>query len=157
MTPAQVEYLVIHCSATQPDADIGRAEIDRWHRQKGWLMIGYHFVIRRDGTIEEGRKLTQVGAHTEGYNAKSIGICMVGGVKQVKDADGKDDTDGPRWDLKPENNFTEDQFQSLALLILELRADGYAHAAVLGHRDFHHVTKACPSFDVTKWLQENGL
>lgn len=157
MTPADVKFIAVHCSATQASADIGRAEIDRWHRQKGWLMIGYHFVIRRDGTIERGRPIDMAGAHVEGHNHESIGICMVGGVKQVPDADGKDDPDGPQWDLEPENNFTEDQFQSLAQLVLELRNKGYGAATVQGHRDFPGVTKACPSFDVKSWLKENSL
>ena len=105
-------------------------------------MIGYHKVIRRDGTIEAGRHLNMAGAHVEGYNGQSIGICLVGGIK-------KDGT--------PENNFTEDQMQSLAQVILELRQDGYAHAIVQGHRDFPNVAKACPSFDVRAWMKGVGL
>lgn len=142
MTPNEVKYLVVHCSATQAGQDIGRAEIDRWHREKGWLMIGYHFVIRRDGTIETGRALTQVGAHVEGFNHESIGICMVGGIN----AKGK-----------AEDNFTEDQYQSLAQKLLELRAAGYGHAIVQGHRDFPDVHKDCPSFSVADWLKKSGL
>lgn len=142
MRQEDVKFIAVHCSATRPTQDIGKADIDRWHRKNGWLMIGYHFVIKRDGTIEKGRPLNMAGAHVEGYNGKSIGICMAGGI----------DKNG-----KPENNFTEDQFQALALLILELRAQGYDRADVRGHRDFPGVKKDCPCFDVREWMKANGL
>ena len=58
------------------------AEIDRWHRERGWLKIGYHFVIKRDGTIEEGRHVDEVGAHAKGHNSTSVSVCMIGGVAE---------------------------------------------------------------------------
>jgi len=115
--------------------DIGRKEIDRWHREKGWLMIGYHFVIRRDGTLETGRPLNRSGAHTKGHNAHSIGICMVGGIDDEGEA---------------ENNFTTPQFKTLDELLYSLLQDHPA-AEIKGHRDFPGVAKACPSFDVREW------
>lgn len=138
----KTEYIVIHCSATKPKMNIGAKEIDRWHREKGFKCIGYHYVIRRDGTVEIGRPIREIGAHAQGYNEKSIGICLVGGV----DADGK-----------PEDNFTLDQYAALAqLLDGELRE--YSKVArIVGHRDLPGVSKACPSFDVTKWLQETTI
>lgn len=143
MTPQDVKYIAVHCADTYARMDIDWREIDRWHRKKGWTMIGYHYVIKRDGTIEEtSRKLNMQGAHVEGYNHCSIGICLVGG---------KADDGGA------EDNFTEDQKQSLAQLILELRQGGYAAATVQGHRDFPKVTKLCPSFDVRAWMQSVGL
>ena len=132
---ASVDFIVIHCSATKASADIGRKEIDRWHREKGWLEIGYHFVIRRDGTRELGRPEDKPGAHARGFNERSLGICMVGGV---------DDK------LKPEANFTTAQFRELAKLVSELKAK-YPKAKVLGHRDLPDVNKACPSFDAPNW------
>ena len=66
-------------------------DIDRWHRERGWLKIGYHYVIKRDGTVETGRELEEVGAHAKGHNAISVGICMVGGLSE---------------DNEPETNFT---------------------------------------------------
>jgi len=119
--------------------DVGAYEIDRWHRQKGYFRIGYHFVIRRDGTIEKGRALDEIGAHVQGYNNKSIGICMVGGT----------DPQG-----RPENNFTPEQFDKLKFLLQALTAD-YPKAIVQGHRDFPGVKKDCPCFDVKKWWEEN--
>lgn len=133
-----VKFLVVHCSATPPKVYVDRNVIDRWHREKGWLGIGYHFVIKRDGTVETGRALNEIGAHVEGHNHESIGICMAGGV----DASGK-----------PEANFTDEQYVSLARTLTELLKT-YTHAAICGHRDFPGVTKACPSFDVGKWWHE---
>jgi len=118
--------------------NIGAAEIDRWHRQKGWRKIGYHFVIKRDGTIEPGRGLTEIGAHAAGYNSVSIGICLVGGVSEqdVK---------------KAENNFTTPQMKALRYLLSNLLDISFPKAEVLGHRDLPGVAKDCPSFDVKKW------
>lgn len=137
MKPEDIEYIVIHCSATPPSMDIGWREIDRWHRQRGWLKGGYHYVIRRDGTREPGRAETEPGAHARGYNSKSIGICMVGGIKG-----------GDRQDRdfnEPENNFTEDQWAALFLLLAEL-LHRYPDAKIIGHNEVS--SKACPSFDV---------
>lgn len=138
LNPSTVKYLVVHCSATQAKSDIGAKEIDRMHRQRGFLKIGYHFVIRRNGTVETGRKVTEIGAHAEGFNAASLGICLVGGIAP---------------DGTPQDNFTDDQYAALAGLLLDLRKD-YPSAEVLGHRDLPRVKKDCPCFDVRKWLKE---
>jgi len=137
------KYLVIHCSATRPMLDIGVKEIRQWHKNQGWLDIGYHFVIRRDGRIERGRPENVVGSHVAGFNATSIGICLVGGVDQ------KDYT-------KAQNNFTKEQFASLKDLLGKL-VEKYPGAKVLGHRDFPNVAKACPSFDAKAWAAKNGF
>ena len=137
MKSSDVKYIVVHCSATQPKADIGAQEIGRWHREQGWLKIGYHFVIRRDGTVEIGRKLSEQGAHVgPEFNPKSIGICLIGGIN----------TKG-----KAEDNFTAIQKTILRSKINELKAGDYKHAEVLGHRDLPNVKKDCPSFDVRAW------
>ena len=137
------DYLVIHCSATKPSADIGAYDIDRWHRAQGWQAIGYHFVIRRDGTVEEGRELDVIGAHVSGHNINSVGICLVGGVSE-------DDVN------VPENNFTPAQFEALKGLLQDLR-EKYPKAHIQGHRDFPKVAKACPSFSVADWLKAEGI
>lgn len=68
--------IVIHHSASP---DVPAAEIHRWHLQRGWSGIGYHFVIRRDGTIEKGRPLETVGAHAgPDGNSDSIAVCLTG-------------------------------------------------------------------------------
>lgn len=145
-----VRFIAVHCSATSPDTDVGVDEIRKWHKAKGWEDIGYHYVIRRDGTVEAGRSLEMQGAHVEGHNHESIGICLVGGVRRDPDADGKNDADGPRWDLNPDANFTAAQYASLESLI-KLLIPRYPGAVVRGHRDFPGVMKACPSFDAPAW------
>lgn len=130
----RIDGIVVHCAATKPHMDIGRHEIDRWHRERGFAGIGYHYVIRRNGADEAGRPLDTVGAHVAGHNANTIGVCLVGGI----------DDDG-----EPQNNFTPAQFDSLARLLDEL-ARLYPDAWVKGHRDF--AAKACPSFDVAAWI-----
>lgn len=134
-TRETTKYLVVHCAATKPSMNIGLREIRQWHRERGWLDIGYHFVIRRDGTVEQGRPQDVIGAHVEGHNYESLGICLVGGI----DASGK-----------PENNFTQSQFASLRILLAQLKGD-YPSAQIVGHRDLD-PKKACPSFDVASWL-----
>lgn len=150
---ASTDWLVVHCAATPPSADIGKAEIDRWHRAQGWLMIGYHFVIRRDGKVETGRPEDAIGSHVQGYNHNSIGISLVGGVNEKG---------------QPEDNFTSAQYEALANLLRTLKAK-YPKAQVCGHRDFspdknkdgkitsNEWLKACPSFDVREWLRETGV
>ena len=156
----QLEFLVVHCSATKPDNDIGRREIDRWHKAKGWRGIGYHFLIRRNGDIEIGRQLHEVGAHAKGFNKlpnknapQSWGICLAGGV----DANGK-----------PEDNFTAEQQLSLAILLTGLKQRA-PNASILGHRDLfpdlngdgvidkNDWLKDCPCFDVRAWCATHGI
>lgn len=133
----KTEFVIVHCSATPPAMDIGAAEIDRWHRQKGWRKIGYHYVIRRDGVVEPGRDLADAGAHCIGYNHLSVGICLVGGVDKAKDG-------------KAENNFTPEQWVALRHLVGTLTQQ-YKDAFVVGHRDLQ-AGKDCPSFDVKQWV-----
>lgn len=135
---ARTRLLITHCSATPPNLDIGAAEIDRWHRRRGWRGIGYHFVVRRNGLVEPGRPLDSVGAHARGANQDSVGLCLIGGVTQTRP-------------LRPEANFTPAQLDALAELIADLKAR-YPLARILGHRDLPGVSKACPSFDVRAWL-----
>lgn len=135
-----VDFLVVHCSATRPSQDIGVMEIRKWHRARGWFDIGYHYVIRRNGDVETGRDLDRPGAHARGFNERSLGICMVGGVTEdsINIA---------------EDNFTPEQYESLYILINQLLTLSPT-AEVLGHRDLPNVYKACPSFDVRDWWRQ---
>ena len=141
MSRKSTDYLIIHCSATKPSMDIGFEEINQWHRQRGWLSCGYHFIIRRNGVIEDGRTTDAVGAHCRGKNHNSIGICMVGGVTQ------EDHT-------KAEDNFLPAQWESLKKLCDELH-EQYPDAKVKGH--YHFADKFCPSFDVDEWSKTDLL
>ena len=58
--------------------------IEIWHKMKGWSGIGYAFVIRKDGTMEHGRDIDEVGAHAFGRNKTSIGICMEGDFRKYE-------------------------------------------------------------------------
>lgn len=132
------KYLVVHCSATQNVSSFTWKTIDQMHRQQGWLGIGYHFVIRTDGTIQRGRPLEAIGSHVKGYNNCSVGICLIGGV----------DSKG-----KSVDNFTEKQKESLKCLLDYLRGYYKDEVTVLGHRDFAGVNKDCPCFDVKGWYK----
>lgn len=149
----QTTHIVVHCSATPPTQDIGAKEIDRWHRAQGYMSIGYHAVIRRDGTIETGRGLNKVGAHARegGYNRTSIGVCLVGGVSEKPQAH----VPGNPWNgSNAENNFTEAQRLALFAFIKDVWEQYGQRLPVIGHRDIPGVSKACPSFSVSDWMKE---
>lgn len=131
----KITHIVIHCSATPEGKVFTAAHIDRWHKGLGWNGIGYHQVIRLDGTVERGRPDEVVGSHVRGHNARTIGICYIGGVDN---------------NMKPKDTRTQAQKAALAKLVHAYLAK-YPGAKVVGHRDFKGVKKACPSFDVQSW------
>jgi len=126
----RITEIIVHCSATAEGKDFTVRDIDRWHRAKGWNGCGYHYVIKLDGTIEQGRTEATVGAHCYGHNKNSIGVCYIGGLA----SDGK----------TPKDTRTIKQKASLRALLRRLRQK-YPTAEIYGHRDF--AAKACPSFD----------
>lgn len=128
-----IKNIILHCSATAEGKHFTVEQIDRWHRQRGFRCIGYHYVIYLDGTVHIGRPLEQVGAHCKGHNADSIGICYIGGCA----ADGR----------TPKDTRTKAQRTALINLVAELRAR-FPGATVHGHNEF--ANKACPSFNVQK-------
>lgn len=75
-----INEIIVHCTATPEGKDYTVADIDRWHKQKGWKGIGYHYVVYRDGTIHSGRPVARTGAHCYGHNKNSIGVAYVGGL-----------------------------------------------------------------------------
>ena len=128
-TMRTITEIIVHCSATREGMDFHAADIDMWHKQKGWKCIGYHYVIDLDGTVETGRPMTQTGAHCRGHNQHSIGICYIGGL----------DNHGLPCDTR-----TEAQKTALLHLIRTLK-EQFPQAQVYGHSDF--AAKACPCFD----------
>ena len=82
MARQETKYIVIHCSQTRPSQNWGAKEIDRVHREFGWLKIGYGKVIKRDGTVEQGRGDDEVQAHVAGYNHTAFGLCLIGGATE---------------------------------------------------------------------------
>lgn len=133
-----INKIIIHCAATPEGKDYTVEQIRQWHTTpkpngNGWKDIGYHFVIYRDGSVHPGRPIEQIGAHTSGYNANSIGICYIGGCAK----DGK----------TPKDTRTHEQKAALVKLVAELRRR-FPNASVHGHNEF--ANKACPSFNVQK-------
>lgn len=129
----KIKEIIVHCAATPEGKDFSAADIDRWHRARGFRCIGYHFVVRRDGSVEAGRPLAEPGAHCTGHNTASIGVCYIGGCA----ADGK----------TPKDTRTVAQRKALLALLKKLKRE-YPGAKIRGHKDF--APKACPSFDATR-------
>ena len=136
--------IVIHCSATKENKDYSSVDIKKWHLQRGVNDIGYHFIIKLDGTIEIGRSLDKVGAHVAGNNTGSIGICYIGGL----------DSKGKSKDTR-----TDEQKESL-LNLINLLKKNINIKEIKGHRDFSkdlncdgkidkfEYIKDCPCFEV---------
>ena len=125
-----IDKIIIHCSATLPGQRVDVETITRWHKQRGFKTIGYHFFIDRSGTIHAGRPLEQQGAHCKGQNARSIGICYEGGLNK---------------EGKPYDTRTILQRIAMKELVAQLQ-ERFTEATVHGHREF--ANKACPCFDV---------
>ena len=128
-----ISKIIIHCSATPEGKDCTVADIRRWHLQRGFNDIGYHFVIYRDGSVVNGRPIDKIGAHCLNQNNHSVGICYIGGLA----ADGK----------TPKDTRTPEQRSALASLVADLRKR-FPLATVQGHNEF--AAKACPCFNVKK-------
>lgn len=121
--------------------DIGAAEIDQWHKARGFARIGYSYVIRRDGSVEAGREEGAELAHAAGHNRNAIAICLVGGVSKGGE---------------PEANFTADQWRTLRKAV-EWFSLKYPQVEIMGHRDLPGVNKDCPCFDVRHWLKTAAI
>lgn len=144
------DLIVFHCSATKPSQHIGRAQIEEWHVARGFSGIGYHFVITRAGDLELGRALEDIGAHVEGFNGRSVGVCMVGGL----DERGQGLINAPA-------QFTPQQWATARILVAFLRRL-YPDARICGHRDLspdanrdgkieqREWLKTCPGFDAAE-------
>ena len=127
----ELNRIILHCSATREGKDFSVDTIRDWHvKGRGWSDIGYHWVIRLDGSIEVGRPLEKSGAHTKGHNKDSVGVCYIGGC----DADGK-----------PKDTMNEEQEKAWRMIVLSLRTL-YGDLTIHGHNEF--ANKACPSFIV---------
>lgn len=137
-----VDTIFVHCSATRPEWMADRSfsdrvkEIKRWHLDKKWADIGYHWIIDRDGSITQGRKEHVIGAHVQNHNTGSIGICLIGGF-------GSSESD------PFEKNFTAKQDHALRTLINDIKTRTTIKR-IRGHNEV--AAKACPGFNVARWL-----
>ena len=128
-----INRIIVHCTAT-PEGRVETVEsIRRMHKAKGWADIGYHYLIGLNGERWNGRNVNLVGAHCEGYNANSIGVCYVGGCDK---------------NMKAKDTRTDKQKAALIALLKDLRKL-YPKAKIVSHRDLDRKGKACPSFDAT--------
>lgn len=127
-----ITLIIIHCSATPKGRSLSFEECRRDHiMHRHFRDIGYHFYITRDGTVHDGRPIEKVGAHCEGHNSHSIGICYEGGL----DANGK-----------PADTRTEAQRKALKSLVERMHRL-FPKALIVGHHDLN-PRKACPCFKV---------
>lgn len=127
-----IDLIVVHCSDTPDKREHTAADIDRWHKERGFDRIGYHYVIRRGGMLEVGRAENEVGAHVKNHNQNSIGICLIG-----------------------RSDFTDPQNTTLGGLLRDLR-QRYPDARILGHCDLDKG-KTCPNFNVQAWVRQRGI
>lgn len=127
----QITHIVVHCSATPEGRDIDISTIRGWHLKQGWRDVGYHYVVKLDGTVQKGRPEADVGSHVAGHNSTTIGVCYVGGCDKA---------------MRPKDTRTDAQKAALLELLGDLKRR-YPKAKIQGHRDFPKVAKACPSFD----------
>jgi len=134
MSLKEIRYLVVHCSDTPDDSDITAADIHDMHLGFGWDGIGYHKLITRDGTVHNGRPEFWQGAHVQGQNHHSLGVCLIG-----------------------RHHFTAAQFAALESLLNSWTAY-HPDAQIVGHRDIQlEDKKTCPNFDAGSWWAENSV
>jgi len=122
--------IIIHCSDSDRLAHDNAETIKKWHMEREFRTIGYHYVCTKTRGIELGRDLTEIGAHTKGYNANSIGICLTGN-----------------------KFFTQSQFEETASLCHALmQTFGIKVKNIHGHNEFN-LGKTCPNFRVGKEIR----
>ena len=135
MPHGSVRYLIVHCSATRETQDYTAEQLRRDHLARGFIDVGYHFYIRRDGTVTRHRRLDEVGAHCRPFNRCSIGVCYEGGL----------DSRG-----RPKDTRTLKQRSALVSLLTELKKQ-FPAAQIRGHNEMPGaVPKACPCFVASK-------
>lgn len=130
-----VRYIVVHCTATPPHTQISSIQ-NYWQTKLGWKNPGYHYIIKRNGEVVMLQPESRVANGAKGYNEHAVHVSYIGGVDAAN---------------KPADNRTDEQKQTLFNMLVSL-SERYPSAVVLGHRDLPGVIKACPSFDVKKWL-----
>ncbi len=126
----KIDYIVIHCTATQPNAT-KQAILNYWKNVLKWKSVGYHRLVDANGVINELAKYEDITNGVKGYNHNSIHFSYIGGI----------DVKG-----NPKDTRTPKQKESLLYLIKQAKKQ-FPNAIVQGHKDFEGVKKACPSFE----------
>lgn len=132
----EITEIIVHSTATPKGMNATAQDIDRWHRQRGFDCIGYHFVILRNGQIERGRSVELAGAHCKGHNSNTIGVAYVGGINE---------------DKQSADTRTGAQQIALHVLLRDLVKQYPTIRKISGHRDYCNT--ACPSFDASAEYQ----
>lgn len=129
-----INWVIVHCSDSDIPAHDNIETIRKWHMdERNFSAVGYHYFIRKDGTVEKGRDEQKIGAHVMNHNKDSIGICLSG-----------------------KKDFTESQFKSLEILLIDLCSRHELNKIdILGHCDLDGK-KTCPNFDIHGWLSGLG-
>lgn len=145
----KIDSIIVHCLATKAGIDYTAADIDSWHRRCGFNGIGYHYIVRLDGSLEKGRDVSLEGDHCRGWNERSIGVCYIGGLDE---------------DCEPADTRTDAQKRMLYQIITDLQRE-YDILQVLGHRDTsedlngngeiepYEFVNDCPCFDVREFMK----
>ncbi len=150
---AQLKYLVIHCTATPEGRDVSPDDIRRWHTSpvsaggRGWKQVGYTDLIRLDGTVErlvnnnEDANVDpwEITNGAKGYNSISRHIVYAGGCDKSN---------------KPKDTRTAAQEKALVGYVKDFHRR-FPNVRIIGHNEV--AAKACPSFDVQKWLKSIGI
>lgn len=149
-----IKYLVIHCTATPSGREVTSAEIRHWHTDpvseggRGWKQVGYTDMIHLDGTVErlvnnnEDANVDpwEITNGAVGYNSVSRHVVYVGGMS--------------RDNKRAEDTRTTAQRAALKAYVLSLH-NRFPTVKIVGHNEL--AKKACPSFDVQRWLSEIGI
>ena len=135
-----VKYLTIHCAATPEGRAVTADQITAWDKAK-FGQTSYHWVVELNGLMVRTLRDDQKGAHVGKANTGNIGICYIGGMDKAM--------------KNPKDTRTDAQKKSLLTLIRTYK-ERYPGIVIRGHRDWPGTKKACPSFDVSKWLAETG-
>jgi len=126
------EGIIIHCSDSPQGRGDDASTIHKWHLERNWDGIGYHYVILEDGTVQNGRPDYWAGAHAKRYN-DYLGVCLIG-----------------------KDTFTKEQFTALEVLVsVKLNEYDLTIDKVLGHYEVSE--KTCPNFDVAKFRKLRGF
>lgn len=154
MKTRYITRIVLHCTATREGQPVSIADIDRWHKAKGWSGIGYNYLVDLHGDVKLGRPEIMVPAHVFGWNADSLGHVYAGGL----------DSQGT-----PKDTRTEAQKAGQRRIIEDCIKHYPSIVDICGHRDLSpdvdgdgviepfEWMKACPSFSVEEQLKAWGL
>jgi len=121
----KINKIIIHCSDSDNPRHDNIDTIRAWHMQRGWIDVGYHYIITWDGKVYPGRPIHQIGAHCKGHNVDSIGICLTG-----------------KW------RFSNDQLLSLNELTTKLCVTNFVDESKVYPHNYFNKNKSCPNFEL---------